>query len=72
MHTGFCSGNLREGDNLEYPRVDGWIILKLILKKWDGRMDWTNMAQDSDRWRALLTAVMNLRVPENVGSFLSS
>jgi hypothetical protein len=28
-----------------------------------GGMDWIDMAQDRDRWRALETAVMNLRVP---------
>jgi hypothetical protein len=28
-----------------------------------GDMDWINMAQDRDRWRAVVSAVMNLRVP---------
>jgi hypothetical protein len=28
-----------------------------------GGMDWIDMAQDRDRWRALLNAVMNLSVP---------
>ena len=28
-----------------------------------GYMDWIGMAQDKDRWRTLVSAVMNLRVP---------
>jgi hypothetical protein len=29
---------------------------------WDG-VAWIDMAQDRDRWRAVVSAVMNLRVP---------
>jgi len=28
-----------------------------------GGMDWIDVAQDRDRWRALMNVVMNLRVP---------
>ena len=28
-----------------------------------GGMDWIEVAQDRDRWRKIVTAVMNLRIP---------
>jgi hypothetical protein len=38
--------------------------IKMDLREvgWRG-MDWINLAQDRDRWRALVNEVMNLRVP---------
>ena len=37
-----------------------------------GYMDWIGLAQDRARWRTLVSAVMNLRVPWNAGNFLTS
>jgi hypothetical protein len=48
---------------LEDPGLDGIVILKWNLKKRDGGLDWIYLAQDTDRWRALVNVVMNLRVP---------
>jgi hypothetical protein len=33
--TGFQWGNLREGNHLEEPGIDGRIILKWFIEKWD-------------------------------------
>jgi hypothetical protein len=49
---------------LEDPGVDGRIILKWIFERLGGGVDWIDLVQDRDRWRASVNAVMNLRVLE--------
>jgi hypothetical protein len=53
-----------------HRRVDN-IKLDLSEIGWDG-MDWIDLGQNRDQWRALVNTVMNLRVAENAGKFLSS
>jgi hypothetical protein len=40
----------------------GFIKMDLREIGWDG-VDWVDLAQDRDHWRALVNTVMNLRVP---------
>jgi hypothetical protein len=37
-------------------------MVDLIEIRWDD-MDWIDLAQDRDQWRALVNTVMNIRVP---------
>jgi CRISPR/Cas system-associated protein Cas7 (RAMP superfamily) len=62
--TGFWWASLRERDRWGDPGIDGRIMLGMYLQEVGcGCGDWIGLAQDRDRWRALVSAVMNLRVP---------
>jgi hypothetical protein len=54
----FVGGKFRRNETTRW--MDN---IKIDLKKigWDG-MDWIDMAQARDQWRALTNMVMNLRV----------
>ena len=57
-------GNYEGKRPLGRPRRRWQDNIKMDLQEvmWRG-MDWIDVGQDRDRWRALVSAVMNLRVP---------
>ena len=61
VHAGSLWGDLREGNHLEDPGIDGGMILKQIFKKWGGgSIDQIDLAHDRDMSEVLVNAVMNL------------
>jgi hypothetical protein len=61
--TGFWWESPKEKDHLEDQGLDGlmgseWTLGRLV----GGGVDWIHLAQDRDRWRAVVNAVMKLRV----------
>jgi hypothetical protein len=63
MHIGYWWETQREKDHWG-PRHRWVDNIKMDLREtgWDG-MDWIDLAQERDRWRALVNTVMNLWVP---------
>jgi hypothetical protein len=60
--------NLRERDHLQDLRVGGSTIYKFAIQDigWKG-LDWINLAEDRDNWRAAVNTVMNNSIyPFNV------
>ena len=64
MYTGLWWGNLKEKRQLGRPRRRWEDNIKMDPQKVGfGGMDWIDLAQDKERWRTLVNAVMNLQVP---------
>jgi hypothetical protein len=59
---GFWRESPKEGDHLEDKGVDGRMGSKWTLGRVVGGVEWIHLTQDRDRWRAVVNAVMNLRV----------
>jgi hypothetical protein len=57
VYTRIWWGNLRERNHLEDQGKGDRIILRWIFRMWDGAMEWIDLAQDRDGWRALVNAV---------------
>jgi hypothetical protein len=54
-----------EGKGLLGRHIRRWEVnIRMDLREigW-GSMDWIDLAQDRDQWRALMNTVMNIRVP---------
>ena len=62
VSTAFWWRNARERSPLENLGMDWICSIKWIFKKWDGDMDWVDLTQARDRWRAVVNVVMNFRV----------
>jgi hypothetical protein len=61
---------LRETTWKTRRRLEDNIKTDLREVGWGG-MDWIDLAPYKDRWRALVNAVMNLRVASNAGNLLT-
>jgi len=64
-------GNPRERVHWEDPSIGERIVLRWIIREWDGGMDWIDLAQDGNRWLALVNAGTNFRFPYNAVKFLT-
>jgi hypothetical protein len=64
MHIGCWWESQKERYHWEYQDIGGRLILKWVFREteWAG-MDWTDVAEDREHWRALVNVAMKLWIP---------
>ena len=73
VNLGVSWGDFEKKRSLGRPRRRCEDNIKVdLLKSGVGGMGWITVAQDTDRWRVLVNAVIQLQVPQNEGNFLTS
>jgi len=79
-----CMGEMRAVYRVLVGKLEGKRPLGIPRRRWEdnikmnlqevgrGGMDWIELTEDRERWRAVVNVVMNLLVPFNVRDFLIS
>jgi hypothetical protein len=67
-YRGFC-GKTKRKEQLGRQRRRWKYNIKIYLREIVWGMDWVHLAQGREKWRDLVTTIMNIRVPYNVGNF---
>ena len=71
MNAKFRSENLKDS-HFEYLEVYGRKNTKTDHTEiWRDYVYWINLAQDSDKWRAIVNTVINIQAPQNTGNLTS-
>jgi hypothetical protein len=63
---------VKERDHLEDPGADVTIIFKEIFKIGLEGIEWIHLAQDRDKWQAVVAMAMKIRAFSKAGSYLTT